>query len=88
MLSLFTTVPLSLVSSFIFNPYFWIGYVVCVLIPIPFVNSTIIGLWSKFGSGIVSAFKSLTSSAEASVENSVVSVENTVVTTNVIVSTI
>lgn len=78
----------SIFAYFFFSPIFWAGVVWNVLVPIPFLNSAILNLWSKFGSTIVVKFKSLTgmaatgvSSTEAEVVKAVESaVEGAVVT--------
>jgi len=79
------SIVISLVSGVVFNPLFWLGYALCLLFPLPFVNSYIISLWSKFGSNIVSFFKGLVgkTSSEVStlVSNTVSTIENDVVTT-------
>ena len=69
---MFSTV-FSLVSPYILNPYFWIGYVFAVLFPIPFINSTIISIWSVYGSKIKGLFT--VSTAETIVSEAITSIE-------------
>lgn len=47
MLSTLSSIPGWLLTFFSSNFELVIGYIICVLFPIPFVNSTIISLWSK-----------------------------------------
>jgi hypothetical protein len=52
---------------------FWIGYAVCLLFPIPFINSTIISLWSAYGSKIMGFFT--VSNAEVLATEAVTAIE-------------
>jgi len=75
------SLPISFISAFIMSPMFWLGYAICVLFPIPFLNSSIISLWSKFGSKIINLFSSTEATIVTTVENTVATdIANTITT--------
>jgi len=63
----------SLISPFLFSPFFWVGYAPSVLFPIPFLNSSIISLWSAYGAKIMSLFT--ISAVETEVSDAVAAIE-------------
>lgn len=62
----------SMVPDFILShPGIFIGYATAVLFPVPFLNSTIIAAWSKFGSKITALISGTTTTVETTVETAI-----------------
>lgn len=65
------TAGFSLITYFLFNPVFLLGYAVAVLMPVPFLNAFVVSLWSRFGGAIMASIRGLAGKATQSAETAV-----------------
>lgn len=80
---------LSFVSSFVLNHLdILIGYIICVVVPIPWLSRAILDVWSQVGSKIMSTITNMMSGNTSTTTTTVTPVTTSTVPTTTTTTTI